>query len=102
MTEIELAPKARADLDDIERYLTSEAGARRAKAVLRRIRDRVDILVDHPKVGRVREDYGGRRMLPCNPYVAIYTIRSQADREIVVILRIVHGARDIPWLLANE
>ncbi|MGQ0531474.1 MAG: type II toxin-antitoxin system RelE/ParE family toxin [Caulobacteraceae bacterium] len=102
MTEIEFAPRARADVDDIERYLRGEVGQRRTKTVLRRIRDRISILMDHPRVGRVREEYGGRRLLTCWPYVALYTIKTRADREIVVVLRIVHGARDIPTLLADE
>lgn len=102
MTRIEFAPRAWADLDDIDRYLTQEAGGRRAKAVLRRIRDRIDLLAEHPRIGPIREEYGGRRILPCRPYVAIYTVRPHRDGDLIIVLRIVHGARDIPRLLAED
>jgi plasmid stabilization system protein ParE len=101
MTEIEFAPRARTDLDDIERYLRREAGQRITKNILRRIRDRVAVLADHPRAGRIREEYGERRLLSCRPYV-IYVIRAHAAQETVVVLRIVHGARDIPSLLPDE
>jgi plasmid stabilization system protein ParE len=99
MTRIEVAPRARADLIDIEIYLKREAGERRAKAVLRRIRDRIDRLREFPELGVEREDYGGRRVLQCRPYIAIYRVRQIEADTLVIILRIVHGARDIPTLL---
>lgn len=102
MTRIEFAHRASIDLDDIDRYLTAEAGSRRAKLVLARIRDRIALLQEHPEAGPEREEYGGRRILVCRPYVAIYTIRRLPQDTIVVVLRIVHGARDIPRLLTDE
>jgi len=99
MTRIEVAPRARTDLVDIETYLKREAGVRRTKVVLRRIRDRIDRLQEFPKLGVEREDYGGRHVLQCKPYIAIYRVRRVGPDTLVIILRIVHGARDIPTLL---
>jgi plasmid stabilization system protein ParE len=99
MTRIEVAQSARADLLDIERHLRREAGESRTKAVLRRIRDRIDRLQEFPELGVEREDFGGRRVLQCRPYIAIYRLRHIDAETLVTILRIVHGARDIPTLL---
>lgn len=99
MTRIEVAPRAQADLLDIETYLRREVGECRTKAVLRRIRDRIDRLQEFPALGVEREDYRGRRVLQCKPYIAIYRVRHVDADTIVIILRIVHGARDIPTLL---
>jgi plasmid stabilization system protein ParE len=102
MIRLEVAPRARADIDDIDNYLTREAGRNRANSMLRRIRDRVGLLAEFPEIGVVREDYGGRRILPCRPYIVIYRLRRHGDDTVVVILRIVHGARDIPTLLSGK
>jgi plasmid stabilization system protein ParE len=101
MTEIEFAPGARRDLDDIEGYVTREAGRRRAKTVLARIRKRIAQLAEHPRSAPERDDLRGRRALICGPYVAIYRLRSRDDGAIVVIVRIVHGARDLPALIED-
>lgn len=102
MTRIELAHKARADLDDIEAYLIREAGRMRARRMLLRLRDKIDLLAEFPELGPVREDLGGRRVLLCRPYIAIYRLRSRGADSLVIILRIVHGARDLPTVLASD
>jgi plasmid stabilization system protein ParE len=46
----------------------------------------------------LRPEFGkGRRCFLIRPYVAIY----EPTPAIVMILRIVHGARDLPTLLAD-
>jgi plasmid stabilization system protein ParE len=102
MIRLEFAPRARADIDDIELYLTREAGRNRAKAMLKRIRDRVGLLAEFPEIGTVRDDYGGRRILPCRPYIIIYRLRRHGEVSVLIVLRIVHGARDIPTLLSGK
>ncbi|MEJ0059127.1 MAG: type II toxin-antitoxin system RelE/ParE family toxin [Terricaulis sp.] len=101
MTKIEFAPRARRDLVDIEGYLTREAGSRRAKAVLARIRERIGQLAEQPRSGPERDDLRGRRALICRSYVAIYRLRNRDNGDIVVIVRIVHGARDLPALIED-
>lgn len=102
MTKIELAHKARADLDDIETHLTREAGRARTRIMLLRLRDRIDRLVEFPESGPARDDLSGRRVLLCRPYIVIYRLRTIGAEPLVVVLRIVHGARDLPTLLASE
>lgn len=102
VTRIELARRARADLDDIETYLQREAGEARAKRMLARIGDKIDLLIDFPELGVEREDLGHRRVLQCSPYIIIYRLRPSGGDNLLIILRIVHGARDLPTLLSSE
>ena len=102
MTRIELARHAHADLDDIQTYLKREAGEGRARRMLRRIRDKIDLLADFPELGVAREDLGHPRVLLCRPYIIIYRLRSSGADNLLIVLRIVHGARDLPTLLSSE
>lgn len=102
MTRIELARQAHADLDDIRSYLKREVGEARTRRMLTRIRDKIDLLADFPKLGVEREDLGRRRVLQCRPYIIIYRLRATGADTLLIILRIVHGARDLPTLLSSE
>ncbi len=102
MTRIELARQAHADLDDIQTYLKREAGEARTQRMLARIRDKIDLLVDFPELGVEREDLGHRRVLLCRPYIIIYRLRATDADKLLIVLRIVHGARDLPTLLSSE
>ena len=82
MIRIELAHKARADLDDIVAYLVREAGRARARRMLLRLRDRIDQLGELPELGPAREDLNGRRVLICRPYIAIYRLRTSGAETL--------------------
>ena len=57
---------------------------------------RAQALADHPFLGSLDDTLGpGRRRLVISPYLIVYRVRD--DREVTV-LRILHGARDLPSL----
>lgn len=98
MTRLELGPFARADVDALAAYLEHEASPAFAQRTVNRILDRLLVLEDNPLLGVARPELGeSRRCFLIRPYVAIY----EPTPTIVMVLRIVHGARDLPTLLAD-
>ncbi|HYG87399.1 MAG TPA: type II toxin-antitoxin system RelE/ParE family toxin [Azospirillum sp.] len=95
-----LAPRARRDLAEAVRWIAKDNpsaahGLRDAViAAARRIGE-------HPYVGTVRSEVAGDRVrflvLRGFPYVLVYA----ADREPPRILRVLHGARDLPDILRD-
>jgi len=87
------APRADSDLDDIWLYLASESGSVDvANRVVDSITDQFFLLSRHPHMGRLRDEFGaGSRTFTVGEYVIVYTVE---DRD-VLILRVVHGRRDI-------
>ncbi|HJU19333.1 MAG TPA: type II toxin-antitoxin system RelE/ParE family toxin [Stellaceae bacterium] len=94
-----LAPQARAELDDIWDYITRESGSTTvADEVIDSIIDRFYLLSQYPRLGRARDDLRpGLRSYPAGEYVIIYVI----DGADVVILRVLHGRRDIDGLIGR-
>lgn len=96
-----LAPRARADLDEIWQYLARES---RSEAIADRqidaITERFYLLATHPHIGRARDDDlgQGRRSFPVGQYVIVYRIAG-AD---VRILRVVHGRRDLSAFFGRD
>jgi len=90
----QLARKADADLDDIWFYVANESGSMDvANRLIDSITDHFLLLGRHPYLGRPRDDeFGvGSRSLAVGEYVIVYSVE---DRD-VLILRVVHGRRDI-------
>ena len=87
-------PQAEADLNAAFDYLIERDPAAALK-VYETIRARVELLADHPALGRpdrvpdTRELVIGR-----TPYIVAYTF--DARRDAVVILRVLHGAQRWP------
>lgn len=90
------APAARQDLRDIQLYIAREsiAGARRVMAEIRTACTR---LAQNPHLGHRREDLTDQPVLfwPVRAYFIIY----QPEKTPLEIVRVLHGARDIPSLL---
>lgn len=102
-TRIKLTRRADAELDEIFAYLSANASVRVARRVIENLRKRIDLLADYPRSGAPRDALGpGRRLIVSRPYVAIYQIEQEAGEEVVVILHIAHGARDLEALLAKD
>lgn len=100
---VRLARAADNDLDAIITYLTREAGRRRAEAMYAKIRDKIELLRDHPRLGPLRESLGAeRRILIVPPYIVVYRIDLiGSEQEEILVLRVVHGARDLEAII-NE
>lgn len=100
---IRLSRWADAEIDDIQTFLLTQASPRTAQRMLDRIQSRIDGLAHNPRIGAPREELGqDRRILVIRPYVVIYPIEQEAAGELVLILHILHGARDIEALLAKD
>ena len=92
-----LSRRAAADLDDIWFYVAAESSsAEIADRLIDSITDRFVLLAAHPFAGRSRSDDlgAGRRSFPVGEYLIVYTVRGRN----VLILRVIHGRRDLAAL----
>ena len=92
-----LAPRAETDLDDIWYYVAKESGSIEiANRLIDTLTDRFFMLAGFPYVGRARDhDFGpGCRSVAVGEYVIVYCV----ENEDVLILRVVHGRRDLESL----
>ncbi|NGN41004.1 type II toxin-antitoxin system RelE/ParE family toxin [Mesorhizobium sp. CGMCC 1.15528] len=86
-----LAPEAQADIEAIANYI-GELNPQAAVKLLRRFVDQWELLATQPYSGAGREDVlPGIRHLVMGTYIAFYRV----DDGHVLILRILHGKRDI-------
>ena len=69
----------------------------RAEEFVGGVHDAAEGLVDLPFLWRVREDFGGNRLLPVPPYFICYRVRG----DTIGIVRIIHRKRDIAALLGR-
>jgi toxin ParE1/3/4 len=92
-----VAPQAVADLEDIWYYVARESDSTEiADRLIDSITERFFLLASHPYLGRRRdEDFGiGTRSFSIGDYVTVYCVTN----EDVLILRVVHGKRDLEAL----
>lgn len=89
----ELSAEGSRDLDNIWDYTLFEFGVRRADDLLARILKTLNVTVaTFPESGRLRAEFGeGVRTFPILPYVAFYRVEARR----IVILRVLHGHRDL-------
>jgi plasmid stabilization system protein ParE len=101
MAEVSLSPQARLDLLSILEHLTNVAGARTARTYDTEFKRVVDNLSAFPGMGSPRGHLGsGTRVVSVDPYLIIYDGGPESER--VLVLRILHGHRDItPDLIAR-
>src|SRR5271167_1821177 len=95
MSEFHLAPEAEAELDATWLHIARESGSvDLATRVVEDITERFWLLARYPYLGRARDEdlRPGLRSLPSNDYVIIYRIE---PNDVVLILHVVHGSRDI-------
>ena len=91
MALAQYADTAKADLADIFWYV-AEHDATAAEALITLLTGTCDILADTPHAGRNRPDLApSLRSFPKGNYVIFYTETSQG----VIIVRVLHAARDI-------
>ena len=98
MTRAELSPAAERDILEIVEWIAGEN-----PVAAKGFRVALDILAtnigEHPRIGAIKAHVASPpvRFLPIRgfPYVVVYT----PDREPPLILRVLHGARDLPEVL---
>ena len=95
-----LAPRAETDLDDIWSFVAKEIGSIEiANRLIDTLTDRFFMLAGFPYVGRARDDdFGpGCRSVAVGEYVIVYCV----ENVDVLILRVVHGRRDLEALFEH-
>jgi toxin ParE1/3/4 len=91
------APEAEVDLDDIWYYVAKQSSSIEiAERLIDSITDGFFLLSRHPYLGRARDEdlRPGLRSFPVGKYVIIYRVQ----QEDVIILRVLHGSRNIEAL----
>jgi len=96
MKRFRLSPEAASDIREIWSYIATDntKAARRVRLQILRACQRI---ANNPRIGHTREDLTEKPVLfwPVGSYVIIYN----PMRRPIEIVRVVHGARDIPRLL---
>jgi toxin ParE1/3/4 len=100
MSQFRLSPEAEAELDDIWLHIARESGSiDTASRFIESLTERFWLLAKYPYIGRARDDLrSGLRSFPAGDYIIIH--RLEAD-DVVLILHVVHGSRDIITLLGH-
>lgn len=99
MSGYRLLVEAHQDIEDIWDYIAEDSMAA-ADRVVARIYDAIELLPEMPRLGRPRPEWTNKpvRFLVVDNYHVVYV---PASRPIVV-LAILHGARDIPTILEKR
>jgi toxin ParE1/3/4 len=98
MPTIKRTAQAEEDLIDIWLYIAHD-DVRAADRVLDDIEEKLLLLADQPGVGPARSDIAPElRYSPVRRYLILY--RQITDG--IEIVRVVHGARDVPTLMADN
>ena len=94
MPRIDRSPRAKADVLSIGRYIAEQSGSHTtAYRFLDKIDERIKFLAHHPMAGEARPDLAANaRAFPVGNYVLFYRPISDG----IQVLRVLHGARDIP------
>jgi antitoxin ParD1/3/4/toxin ParE1/3/4 len=99
MSEFRLSPEAESELDSIWIHIARESGSTDiATRVVEGIAERFWLLARYPYVGRRRDDdlRTGLRTLAADDYIIVHRI---VEEDVVLILHVVHGSRDLVALL---
>jgi toxin ParE1/3/4 len=94
MSRVRLSLEASRDLEEIEGYISQDNPDAAARLILL-LREKCALLSRQPGMGRDRSDVlTGLRGFPVGNYVIFY----QPANEGIEVVRVLHGARDIPEL----
>ena len=101
MTRAALSPTAERDILEIIEWIASEnpVAARGFRVALDKLANTIG---DHPRIGALKPHLASPpiRFLPIRgfPHVVVYT----PDRDPPLIVRVLHGARDLPEVLRDS
>lgn len=96
MKPFKLSPQAALDLRQIWAYIASDS-VKAARRIRLQMFDACQKIAENPRIGHRREDLTDKPVLfwPAGLYLIVYN----PARKPVEIVRVVHGARDVPSLL---
>ena len=99
MADVRWSLSAADDLESIENYVARDSVAHAIRFVDRLI-ESAETLADAPRRGRVVPEYRREelRELICRGYRVVYRLQD----DVVTVLRVVHGARDLVALFRGE
>jgi len=101
MSAAELSPRARRDLLGAVRWIAKDNPAA-ARALRDAVAQAAHRIATHPDIGSLRPDLADEPyrfvILTGFPYVIVYN----AERKPLLIVRILHTARDIPEVLKDS
>ena len=99
MNTLRLTDNARRELTELWGYVAGENGESVADNQIARVFAAMDTLLTYPEAGRQRPELRPSvRSYAVPPYLVFYRY---AD-EVVAVLHVVHGSRDLPRLFAPE
>jgi toxin ParE1/3/4 len=92
-----LTKPAERDLDQIKSYLIEKAGPRITRTVFQEIRSALNLLGTNPEIGHTREDLTDLpvKFWPVYSYLIVY----DPEPKPVVVIRVLHGMRDVEEIL---
>lgn len=92
MSLVRFALQAAQDLEEIEGYISGDNPDAAAR-LIQKIREKCAFLSIHPGVGADRSDLRpGLRGFPVGNYLIFY----RPARDGIEVIRVLHGARDVP------
>lgn len=89
-------PEARAQLDDLDEWITRRASANEARRFVRAVMDHCEGILVLPFAGRGRDDIraGIRTTTYRKRTLIAYEVDESADELVINILGVFHGGRD--------
>ena len=96
MKRFKLSPEAAHDIRDIWPFIAQD-NIRAARKVRLQLFEACQLIADNPKIGHRRDDLTEEPVLfwPVGSYLIIY----DPNAKPIAVVRVVHGARDVPSLL---
>ena len=92
MTPVRISADAENDLVAIWAYIANDSTANADRFLDRLVESLTTTLSPAPLTSRARHEFGlGLRSFPVESYIAFYRVHN----EVVEIVRIIHGARDL-------
>lgn len=98
MADFELTTAAADDLADIYHYTYSEHGEGQAERYVSQIEERLPILASNPVLGHAIHGITRYRRFNVGRHAIIY----RKGKTGIVVVRVIHGARNIDRLIAAE
>jgi toxin ParE1/3/4 len=91
---VQFSIEASRDLEEVKNYISRDNPDAAVRLILL-IREKCTLLAQQPGIGRDRSDIlSGLRGFPVGNYVIFY----QPTNDGIAVVRVLHGARDIPEL----
>lgn len=99
MTDLRLTAQARQNLEDIQVAGLLDHGNSSTRKHMAGFERVFDLLREHPNAGQSRSEYGGGfRSFSYHPHRIFY----RCDGDVVLIVRILHAARDASNVLRRH